>query len=112
MIDHDPLCRWPIGPRSTTPELMHPSPSCDCGFIDKVRAEERERRAAPYQAALMQQLQDWADLRAKVAALHDEAGRNEHASDMANYETATFEYRAEREVLEKVLALLNNERSE
>lgn len=47
------------------------------------------------------------DLRAKVEALRDEAGRNEHASDLANYETATFEYRAEREVLEKVLALID-----
>ena len=100
MDGHDPRCRYEV-------DMLGPVDWCDCVLIAEVRAEYEGDREAWEETMRRYVNGVLADLRAKVAVMCDEAGRNEHASDLANYETATFEYRAEREVLDKVLALID-----
>ena len=75
--------------------------------MDKPLTDEQLTDLAT-QALVAMALDDYRrDLRAGVEALRDEAGRNEFASLEANYEVAAYEYRAQREVLDRVLALID-----
>ena len=102
-IGHDPLC--PVDP-----PRMNDGFCIWCDVIRKARAEERRAMSAlvdRYSDRLDAANQTLTDLRAAVEALRVEAGQNEHASLVANYEGAAYEYRAQREVLDKVLSLID-----
>jgi len=96
---HDPLCP---SYRAKNWQVWFGPIWCMCNAIrlGRLEGEQDFRRL---RAVVL------SDLRAKVAAMCDEAGRNERASDEANYVDAAYEYQAEREVLEKVLALLDGD---
>jgi len=67
MTDHDPICQA---------DPLDDIYFCMCEFIGKVRADEREKVKAEYVPVLMEHLRreaGFADLRAKVEALHEEA---------------------------------------